>query len=243
MKPYDKLTILRNRRRARDLRLFREHVETYFERSQDDDVAGIPADWEGAQYARSQINQMLPRVIQIAHAAGLGDSTPTSDRYPRVGDVEVLREIFSPRYANGTGQEILDVVDMALGVYEATHFESFVRTVNPLHYTLTALAFVASLPRRVLVAIGLWPGESRRLRPRPDQMMHLETIASQLTRTTDAIEMRFAELQQLQSRQFAETSNQVTELAERLDFAERVLAQRPMKQIKSPGEKDVVTPA
>ncbi len=243
MKPYDKLTILRNRRRVRDLRIFRELVETYFDRSQDDEVAGLPADWEGAQYARSQINQMLPRVIQVVDAAGLGDSTSTGDRYAAVGNVEVLREIFSPRFAHGTGQEILDVIDMALGVYEATHFEALVRTVNPIHYALTALSFVAGLPRRILVAIGLWPGGSRGLRPRADQMMRLETIASQLTRTADAIEMRFAELQELQSRQFAETSNQMTELAERLDFAERVLAQRPMKRLKSPGEKDVVTPA
>ena len=34
MKPYDKLTIVRNRHRARDLRRFRELVEIYFERAE-----------------------------------------------------------------------------------------------------------------------------------------------------------------------------------------------------------------
>lgn len=241
MKPYDKLTIIRNRRRARDLRIFRELIETYFERSQDD-AAGLPADWEGAQYARAQINRMLPRVLQIADAAGL-DETSTSNRYAAVGDVQVLREIFSVRFASGTGQEILDVIDMALGVYENTYVDALVRTVNPLHYALTALSFVAGLPKRILAAVGLWPQRSRGLRPRSEDVRRLEAVASQLQRAVDMVDIRFAELQEQQSRQFAETSSQMTELAERLDFAERVLAQRPMKRLKSSGERDVVTPA
>ena len=77
MKPYHKLTIVRNRHRARDLRIFRELVESYFEQAEyvaDD----LPVDWEGARTARSQINRMLPRVIQIVHAAELDAQTATT---------------------------------------------------------------------------------------------------------------------------------------------------------------------
>ena len=54
MKPYNKLTIVRNRHRARDLRRFRELVETYFEQAAyvTDD---LPVDWDGAGQEASTI--------------------------------------------------------------------------------------------------------------------------------------------------------------------------------------------
>ncbi len=245
MRPYDKLTILRNRRRARDLSLFRTLVKTYFERSEYD-TDGFPMDWEGAQAARAQINRMLPRVIRVVHAAGVGTPTgTTADTDPRltVGDVDVLRHIFSARYANGTGQEIIDVIDMALGVYEDTWFSALVRTVNPLHYTATALAFVASLPRRLLTSLGLWR-RSRTPRIRPQDLARLEAAASRLAEAEELIENRFEELRERQAQQYTQTTAQLTELAERLDFTERVLAQqRPVHRLQAPEESDVSTPS
>lgn len=243
MKPYDKLTIVRNRHRARDLRRFRELVETYFERAEyvTDD---LPVDWEGARAARSQINQMLPRVIQIVHAARLGappgDST---DPGPGIADVEVLRNIFSARYADGAEQEILDLIDMALGVYEANRFNALARTFNPLHYTVALLGYVASLPRRMFTAIGLWPRRSRAVRIRPEDIARLEAVAARLANAEDSIERRFADMRDRQAQQFAENARQLDELAERVDFAERVLAQqRPPNRLESPGKNDVITP-
>lgn len=49
---YDKLTIIRNRQRVRELVRFREVVERFFEKSEyvaDDQ----PLDWEGARVARA----------------------------------------------------------------------------------------------------------------------------------------------------------------------------------------------
>ena len=131
MKPHDQLTIVRNLHRARELRLFRDLVESYFERSERD-VNDVPMDWEGAQAARSRINQMLARVIQIVGAAGLGGSVgtaATTDPGPALGRVEVLQRIFSARYGDGLDQEIMDVLDMALGVYEGGRFMALARTI------------------------------------------------------------------------------------------------------------------
>ncbi len=243
MKPYDKLTIVRNRHRARDLRIFRELVETYFERAEyvaDD----LPVDWEGARAARSQINRMLPRVIQVVHAAGLDAPTAnTTDPGPAVADVEVLRNIFAVRYADGADQEILDVIDMALGVYEASRFNALARTVNPFHYAMTALAFVASVPRRAFTALGLLPRRSRAPRLRAEDVTRLEAVASRFADAEKLIERRFADMRDRQAQQFADNAGQLAELAERLDFAERVLAQqRPINALKSPDENVVVTP-
>lgn len=56
------------------------------------------------------------------------------------------------------------------------------------------------------------------------------------------IETRFAELREWQSRLFEENAQQMTDLAERMDFLERVFAQQRPAQRLSPGEKKVVTP-
>jgi hypothetical protein len=243
MKPYDKLTIVRNRHRVRDLRRFRERVEAYFEQAEyvaDD----LPVDWEGARAARSQINQMLPRVIQVVHAAGLDAPTAnTTDPSPTVADVKVLRNIFSVRYADGAEQEILDVIDMALGVYEASRFNALARTVNPFHYAATALGFVASLPRRLFTALGLLPLRPRVPRIGAQDVARLEAVASRLAGAEELIERRFAEMRDRQAQQFAENNRELAELAERIDFAERVLAQqRPINSLQSPDKNDVVTP-
>jgi hypothetical protein len=57
------------------------------------------------------------------------------------------------------------------------------------------------------------------------------------------IERRFVEMRDRQAQHLAAYARQLEELHERLDFTERVLAQRePLKRIKSPDEKEVITP-
>lgn len=244
MIPYDKLTIFRNRSRARDLRLFRELVEAYFERAEY--VAeDLPVDFEGARAARSQINRMLPRVMQVVHAAGLDAPVAGSgDPRPLVADVAILRNIFAARFMDGADQEILDLIDMALGVYDATQFNALVRTFNPLHYTMRFLGYVASVPRRMFMAVGLWPQRSRAPRMRPEDISRLEAVASRLADAEALIERRFGEMREWHMQQLAVSASQLEDLAERLDFAERVLARgESVKRIKSPDEGEVSTPA
>jgi hypothetical protein len=244
LKPYHQLTIIRNRHRARELRLFRELVERYFMQSERD-VNDVPMDYEGAQATRSKINQMLPRVVQIVRAAGLGGgvgSVTGTDPGVALGRVEVLQRIFSAQYGDGLDQQIFDVLDMALGVYEGDVFLAVARTINPLHYALTGLAFLARVPRRVLAALGLWP-QARATRLRSEELAWLESAAARLTETEELIETRLAALQDRQALRHAEYSRELAELAERLDFAERMLAQQPpVKRLDAPHEKGISTP-
>jgi hypothetical protein len=242
MKPYDKITIIRNRHRARDLRIFRDLVQTYFERSEHltDDML---ADWEGARAARSEINQMLPRVIQIVRAAGLETlaayrSTPAAD----AAEVEILCNIFSPRYADGAEQEILDLIDMALGIYEASRFNALARTVNPFHYTFAALGWVAQIPQRVFTAVGILPLRPRAPRIQDETLTRLEAVVSRLANADQLIENRFAGMRDRQAQLNVKNAGQIEDLAERLDFAERVMAQQqPIKRLNPRNENDVAT--
>ncbi|HXV85222.1 MAG TPA: hypothetical protein VD793_00910 [Gemmatimonadales bacterium] len=234
MQPYDRVTILRNRYRARDLRIFRARVQGYFELLAYESE-NQPADWEALRAARAEINQLLPRVIQIVKAADLGGWAPASGNNPAGRAMEILQNIFSPRYGAGTHEEILDVIDMAVGVYDANRLAAFGRTINPLHYVLAALGFVAGLPRRALVAIGVL--NPRALRIRPQDLDRFESALKRLGGAEELIDARFAELREWHSRLSAEQANQMMELAERMDFLERVLAQqRPAPSLK-PGEK------
>jgi len=59
----------------------------------------------------------------------------------------------------------------------------------------------------------------------------------------ELIEMRFAEMRDRQIQQFGDNAEQLVDLAERLDFAERVIAQqRPIDRLKPPNGNQVVTP-
>ena len=244
MKPHDRLTIFRNLSRVRELREFREVVERYF-MCAERDVNGVPADWQGALAARSRINQMLPRVIQIVNAAGLSGYPghgPPSDPGQPMGRAEILQQIFSSRYGDGEEQEIFDFLDQAVGVYQGGRYAAMVRTINPVFYAGSLLNYLARVPKRILVAMGLWP-QRRVPRLTTADLARLEAVAAKFADAEDLIDSRFAMLQDRQAMRNADMARQLMELAERLDFAERVLAQqRPAKQLGAPDEQKIKTP-
>ena len=63
----------------------------------------------------------------------------------------------------------------------------------------------------------------------------LEAVVSRLADMEELMEMRFAEMRDRQSHLLGENAEQMVDLAERLDFAERVIAQqRPMNRLNPP---------
>jgi hypothetical protein len=237
MKPHNQLTIIRNRHRAKELRTFRGLVEAWFERSQID-PDDIVMDWHGAQEARSRINQMLPRVLQIVEAAGLDTAPPlatVTDPGLSLARLEVLRNIFRARFEDGLDQEILDVLDMAIGVYDGGAVMALARTINPLHYLGTAVAFVARAPRRLARLLGFGRTPHPVAGRGPDAYQRLPDVDAM-------IESRLAVLHDRSTIRQADLVRQMAELAERLDFAERVLAQHRAPRIKAPDETGIPTP-
>ncbi len=199
-------------------------MEAYYERSEYD-ADDLQTDWEGAQAARAEINRMLPRIAQVVEAARIGTAAATGDPGIAVGKPDALQHIFTNRYVDTGGQEVLDIIDMTIGVYEASRFGALARTINPLYYAGTLLGFVFGLPKQLFVALGF--GRPPHLPSiQTEDVKRLEAAAARLADTEELIETRFSELRERQARQVAENAHQLTELAERLDFAERVLAQQ-----------------
>jgi hypothetical protein len=241
MIPYNQLTIIRNLYRARELREFRKWVEVYFERSETDANEEV-FDLEGARAARSHINRMLPRVLAIVRAAGIGGPSArdvNTDPGQALGRVDVLSRIFTARFGDGVDQEILDLLDMAIGVYDGDRGVAMVRTVNPLYYSGRLLSFLFRGPRRFFGALGI----GRRPGFDEARLARLEAVASRLSETEDLIDNRFAALQDHQARNRADQGHQLAELAERLDFVERVIAApRQDKALPAPREERHQTP-
>ena len=238
---YDKLTILRNRTRVRYLARFREAVEAYFDRTayMTDEHQ---VDWEGTRAARATINRMLPRVVEIVTAAGLGAGPAGAG--PRNRGVGALRHIFDARDPGRTEEEILDLIDMTVGVYQANQLSAWWRTLNPLHYTGVVLGFVLGLPRKGLEALGVVgaPSGSRPIL-QAEYVGRLEDVANRLADSQDSIETRLAEIAERQERRLAESADQLADLGERLEFAERVMAQQKQLGPAAPTEdEEAVTP-
>lgn len=236
---YDKLTIIRNRQRVRELVRFREVVERFFEKSEyvaDDQ----PLDWEGARAARAQINRMLPRVIQIVSAGGLGSHSDGLG--PKNAGIDAIRNIFDARDTVRAEEEILDLVDMATGVYQANRFSALWRTINPLHYTGVVLEFVLGLPRKGLTAMGV-VGKSAATTPllQAEYVTRLDAIATRLADGQDSIETRLVEMGNRQEQRLSENSDQLANLSERLEFAERMMTQL-QKPAGAAGDEEVATP-
>jgi hypothetical protein len=79
---------------------------------------------------------------------------------------------------------------------------------------------------------------------REEDITRLETVVSRLSDVEELIETRFAEMRDRQMHQYGENAEQLVDLAERLDFAERVIAQqRPVGRLEPRNENDVATPA
>lgn len=238
MKPSDELTIFRNRHRVRELRVFRDLVETYYERSAYDPEE-LQVDWEGAQAARAQINRMLPRITQVVEAARIGPASAVGGPGMAVGKPDALQHIFSDRYQSTGGQEVLDVIDMTIGAYEAGRFGALARTVNPLHYVGAILGYLLGLPRRFFLALG-FGRQSRLQRSRAAEIERLQAVAARLSDAEGLIEGRLSQLRDRHARQVAENTTQLAELAERLDFAERMLTQ--LRAVEAPKKPDATTP-
>jgi len=238
MIPYDKLTIIRNLQRVHDLVRFREVVERYFEKSEYV-TEEQQMDWEGARAARAQINRMIPRVIQIVSSGGL--DTKRAGPGPRHAGVDAINNMFDARDTVRAEEEVLDLIDMATGVYQATRFNAWWRTVNPLHYTGVALEFVLGLPKKGFTAMG-FVGRSATTPPmlQAQHLTRLEDVATRLADGQDSIEVRIAEMADRQEQRLSENSGQLADLAERLEFAERMIARQ--KPDRAAGDEEVATP-
>lgn len=150
-------TIYGNRHRWEYLTKFRNEVERYFNGIRREFGLDEPIENEDAVDARREINIRLSIAIEYVADAGV-PSTYTYTPPAMVGgnrqNVEVLLNVFLIHRFQMNPNVIIDVLDRAIGVYEADKTRAWIRTFNPLFWLLRVISLVAGIPFYILTYFG-----------------------------------------------------------------------------------------
>lgn len=157
MKHYIKITIWENNRRLNKLFEFRQLVIQYFNNSTESFRGPSRVEEKTAQEARIKISRSMKEIHEIilqAEVSPILIHTPP----PMIGgyqsNVDIIRNIFNLDRFGIEPNQILDVIDMAIGTYESNHTQAIVRTFNPLFYLFWALDTISELPFFAIGKLG-----------------------------------------------------------------------------------------
>jgi len=156
MRSYKQIIFIENDKRTKTLNKFRDLVENYFRRTEYDYNRDPILDSEGEEL-RKEINHLLSDVDFIVNASG----TSTVIRYtppPAIGgyiqDVNLLRNIFNLHLYQITPINVLDMIDVSLGVYQADRKNSIIRAINPFFWLYRIYKWIVKLPFMLLADAG-----------------------------------------------------------------------------------------
>ena len=153
------LTCWENRRRAECLFRFRELVVTYFNNIQRHGYGfDEPVEGQAAKVARSDINRMSQQALRFVYDAGV-PSDVTYYPAPAVGGyvrtVNVLGNLFNLSASSIPTQKAVDIIEQAIGVYDADYQASVIRTFNPFFWIGKILRAISAIPFAILEHAGL----------------------------------------------------------------------------------------
>ena len=157
MLKYKKIPVWQSFGRLELLNRFRSLVVTYFDNQYDSDFDIDPDKDMKITKARRQINSILDSVYPVICLAGVNPivhyaSPPIVGGM--VGDIDLIHNIFN-LYRFGIGDEdLLDIIDRAIGVYMNDRINALLRTINPIFWLGLLLDYVISLLFRLLGKVG-----------------------------------------------------------------------------------------
>ena len=156
MRHYAKITVRENHKRLDKLFEFRNLVIEYFNNSTKSG-RGLRAEKEIAQVARVKINRIMKENHEIILHSGM-DPIMIYKAPPMVGghtrNIDVILNIFNLDRFDIPANQVLDLIDMTIGVYESDHRRAVVRTFNPLFYLMLALDTISELPFSIIGKFG-----------------------------------------------------------------------------------------
>lgn len=116
-----------------------------------------PIENDIARQKRSEINENIDKAHAIILAAGIQTSIT---RYPpsavggHVIDIDIIASIFDFHNLNLNSNNVVDIIERALGVYKNDRINSFLRTINPFYWIFLIVDYITSLPFVILGQIG-----------------------------------------------------------------------------------------
>ena len=157
MNHYKKIPIWENRKRAKLLIEFRDLVVTYFNNLKHSDFGLKVHENEEAKQVRIKINMGLYKIHFAMILAGVNPTiyySPPPAIGGLAGNIDLIDNIFNLHRFQIGSQELLDVIERAIGIYENDRLNALFRTVNPLFWIGLILDYIVSLPFKVIGKMG-----------------------------------------------------------------------------------------
>ena len=154
MKSHTKILVWENKNRLNKLNKFRRLVIKYFNNSYVEPWAmGERTEENDAQAARTEINRVVNEVRSIIHSAGINTGITFSAVRPIIS-LDLLSDIFNLHRLDIPPNNVIDVIDKAIGEYHSNHKSALRRAFNPLFYLGRALDVISHLPFIALRKLG-----------------------------------------------------------------------------------------
>ena len=154
MRYYTKILIWENKRRLNKLREFRPLMIRYFNNSRVG-FGGGRVEESAAKEARREINLLRDEIHSIILNSGIDPSfswTPPAAVGDDETEIDLIEDIFNLDQFDIGPNNLLDLIDRAIGKYDANRKSAFVRTFNPFFYLGLVLDTISDLP---FIAIGI----------------------------------------------------------------------------------------
>ena len=154
MRYYTKILIWENKRRLNQLREFRLLMIRYFNNSRVG-FGGGRVEESAAKEARREINLLRDEIHSIILNSGIDPSfswTPPAAVGDDETEIDLIEDIFNLDQFDIGPNNLLDLIDRAIGKYDSNRKSAFIRTFNPFFYLGLVLDTISDLP---FIAIGI----------------------------------------------------------------------------------------
>lgn len=157
MKIYNRMLIFENTAKRKLLIKFRELLVSFFNDQKWDDFSRSYIESEEGAKKRVQINKLVNRVSWVINEAGVSASIyysppPISGGF--AGHIDLLQNLFNLESYRISPQQIIDIIDRAIGNYEGDRFNAALRVINPLFWFGLLLDYIVSLPFKLIGKMG-----------------------------------------------------------------------------------------
>ena len=154
MRYYTKILIWESKRRLNKLKAFRSLMIRYFNNSRVGFGGGRVED-SAAKEARREINLLRDEIHSIILNSGIDPSfswTPPAAVGDDETEIDLIEDIFNLDQFDIGPNNLLDLIDRAIGKYDSNRKSAFIRTFNPFFYLGLVLDTISDLP---FIAIGI----------------------------------------------------------------------------------------
>ena len=155
MRYYTKILIWENKRWLNKLREFRPLMIRYFNNSRVG-FGGGRVEESAAKEARREINRLRDEIHSIILNSGIDPSfswTPPAAVGDDETEIDLIEDIFNLDQFDIGPNNLLDLIDRAIGKYDSNRKSAFIRTFNPFFYLGLVLDTISDLP---FIAIGIF---------------------------------------------------------------------------------------